>query len=321
MKIVILDGYAVNPGDLSWEPLAAQGELTVYDRTVPEETRAHMGDAEIVFTNKTLVTRELIEDCPSLKLLGVLATGYNSVDCTAAQEKGIPVVNIPAYSTASVAQLVIALLLEACQRVGDHSRAVHEGKWCRSKDFAYWDYPMMELDGKTMGIVGFGNIGQKVAEIARALGMEILYHARSPKPELENEKVQFASLDEIYAKSDVITLHCPLFPETTGLINQESIPKMKDGVILINTSRGPIIDEQAVADALRTGKIAYAGVDVLSFEPMKEDNPLLGAPNCFITPHIGWAPIEARRRLMDMAGENLRAFLDGKPIHVVNGVS
>ena len=321
MKIVVLDGYTENPGDLSWGPLEALGELTVYDRTPVEdeaEIRRRIGEAEVVFTNKVPLSRRVIEGCPGLRFISVLATGYNVVDVDAARERGIPVSNIPAYGTASVAQFAIALLLEICHHVGGHSQAVRQGRWESCPDWCFWDYPLIELAGKTMGIIGFGRIGQQTRRIARALGMEVL--ACDGHPTDSGRAVgTYVSLDELYARADVIALHCNLTPENTGLIDRSAIAKMKDGVILLNNARGQLINEQDLADALNSGKVGAAGLDVVSTEPIRGDNPLLGAKNCLITPHISWAPLESRRRIMETAAENLRAFLAGRPINVVNG--
>ena len=319
MKIVVLDGYAENPGDLSWEGLKQFGEVTVYDRTpyAEEEIIRRIGDAEAVFTNKCPVSRRTIESCRNLKFISVLATGYNIVDTKYAAERGIPVSNIPTYGTASVAQFAIALLLEICHHVQHHTDEVHKGRWASNPDWCFWDYPLIELAGKTMGIIGFGRIGRTTGRIAKAMGMKILAAGSHPVPEGE-EIAEYVSLDELFSRSDVIVLHCPLFPETEGLINKETIARMKDGVILINNSRGPLIVEQDLADALESGKVYAAGLDVVSVEPIREDNPLLTAKNCLITPHISWAPKEARERIMAVSLENLRAFAEGKPIHVVN---
>ena len=321
MKIVVLDGYTENPGDLSWEPLAAFGELKVYDRTPDEDAVIieRIGDAQIVFTNKCPIRRTVIDACPDLKYISVLATGYNVVDVQYAAEKGIPVSNIPTYGTAAVGQFAIALLLEICQHVAHHSEAVHQGRWERSVDWCFWDYPLIELDGKTMGIIGFGKIGQTTGRIAKALGMRILATGSRETPE-GRTIAEYVDLDTLLRESDVIALHCPLFPSTQGIINRETIAKMKDGVILINNSRGPLIVEQDLADALNAGKVAAAGLDVVSTEPIRGDNPLLRAKNCLITPHISWAPKEARGRIMDISAQNLEAFLSGRPIHVVNGL-
>ena len=312
MKIVILDGYAANPGDLSWAPLEALGELNVYDRTPADQVAARIADAELVLTNKTVLTRELIAGAKKLKYIGVLATGYNVVDVTAAAELGVVVTNIPAYSTDSVAQLVFALLLEICHNVGHHSQAVHAGRWSANQDFCFWDTPLIELAGKTMGIVGYGRIGHKVAEIARCFGMNVIAWTRTPRdPEC-------VSLDELLERSDVISLHCPLFPETKNLINRDTIAKMKDGVILINTSRGPVVNDADLREALESGKVYAAGADVSTVEPIPADSPLLGAKNMFLTPHIAWATFEARKRLMDIAVKNVEAFLSGAPVNTVN---
>lgn len=312
MKIVVLDGYAANPGDLSWAPFERMGELCVYDRTVAEDVAQRLADADIALTNKTVLSREILSAAKNLKYVGVLATGYNVVDVTAARELGITVTNIPAYSTDSVAQMVFALLLEICHHVGDHSRAVHAGRWSSNPDFCFWDTPLIELAGKTLGIVGYGRIGKRVAEIARCFGMNVIAWTRTPRdPEC-------VSLDELLAQSDVISLHCPLFPETQHLINAETIAKMKDGAILINTSRGPVIDEQALAVALQNGKLYAAAADVATVEPIHADNPLLGLNNMIFTPHIAWATGEARKRLMEIAVSNLEAYLNGTPVNVVS---
>ena len=321
MKIVVLDGHCLNSGDLDWDGLQALGECTIYDRTSltdVEEIISRIGDAQIVYTNKTPMPREVFERCPGIKFVGVLATGYNVVDVDAARERGIPVSNIPTYGTASVGQFAIALLLEICHHVGHHSEAVHGGKWEHNADWCFWDYPLVELDGKTMGIIGYGRIGQATGRIAQALGMRVLAYDAYRNPELENEACHYATLEEVLTQSDVIALHCPLFPETEGLINSESIAKMKDGVIILNNSRGPLIVEQDLADALNSGKVAAAGLDVVSTEPIKGDNPLLKAKNCVITPHISWAPKESRKRLMDIAVGNLEGFLKGEAVNVVN---
>lgn len=318
MKIVILDGYTENPGDLSWSGMEQFGEVTVYDRTPQELIIKRIGDAEAVYTNKTPLTKSTLEACPGIKYIGVLATGYNVVDIEAAKERGIPVSNIPSYGTEAVAQFTIALLLELCHHIGDHSRSVMAGDWTRSEDFCYWNYPLTELAGKTMGIIGFGRIGQAVAKIAQALGMKILAYSRTREEGLETETCRYAELDELLANSDVISLHCPLHPDTQGMINKETIAKMKDHVMILNSSRGPLIVEEDLKEALNSGKVGGAAVDVVSAEPMKEDNPLLKARNCIITPHIAWAPKETRQRLMDIAVDNLRAYAEGCPQNVVN---
>lgn len=320
MKIVVLDGYAENPGDLSWGALEALGELTVYDRAGgggEAETIGRIGEAEVVVTNKTPISRRVIDACPGMRFIALLATGYNVVDAAYAGERGIPVSNVPAYGTASVSQFSIALLLEICHHAAHHSDTVHAGKWAACADWCYWDYPLIELDGKTMGIIGFGRIGQQTGRIARALGMRVLACGSHPS-DSGRAIADYVELDALLAASDVIALHCPLFPETEGIINRETIRKMKDGVILLNNSRGPLVVEQDLADALNSGKVYAAGLDVVSTEPIREDNPLLTAKNCIITPHISWAPRESRQRIMDTAAQNIRAYLDGAPINVVN---
>ena len=319
MKIVILDGYTENPGDLSWDALRAFGELTVYDRTPYDdgEIARRIGDAEVVFTNKCPIRRPVFDACPQMKFISVLATGYNIVDTACARERGIPVSNIPTYGTAAVGQFAIALLLEICHHVAHHSDAVHAGRWESSPDWCFWDYPLIELAGKTMGIIGFGRIGQTTGRIARALGMTVLASG-SRETEEGRAIAEYVDRDTLFARSDVVVLHCPLFPETAGMINRDSIAKMKDGVILINNSRGQLVVEQDLADALNSGKIYAAGLDVVSSEPIRGDNPLLTAKNCLITPHISWAPREARVRIMDCAVQNLQAYVDGAPINVVN---
>lgn len=316
MKIVILDAYAANPGDLSWDEFAALGELTVYDRTAQEDAAARIGDAEVVFINKVRLTDEIFAACPNLKLVSILATGYNIVDLAAAKRRGITVCNVPGYSTRAVVQMTFALLLEICQQVGLHSGAVHTGRWQTCPDFCFWDRPLIELDGKTMGIVGYGAIGSAVGTVAQALGMKLLVTARHEKPVPEGAR--FVSLPELLAQSDVVSLHCPQTAENARMIDAGALAQMKDGAILLNTARGGLLDEQAVADALRSGKLLAAGMDVVSAEPIRADNPLLTEPNCFLTPHIAWAPLETRRRLQAISAENLRAFLAGKPQNVVN---
>lgn len=321
MKIVILDGYIKNPGDLSWARFEELGELTVYDRTPASDTgliQERIGDAEAVLVSGVPLKREVIESCPSIRYIGVMSTGYDGVDIEAARERNIPVCNIPSYGTAAVSQFTIALLLEICSRVGHHDEAVKKGKWGEQPDFCFWDYPLIELSGKTMGIVGFGRIGQRTAAIAAALGMRILYYDGMRKMELETEHCQFAERRELFAESDVIALHCPLLPDTKGMINRETIAGMKDGVILINSSRGALIVEKDLARALSCGKVYAAGLDVVSQEPVSMDSPLLTAPNCIITPHIAWAARESRGRLLEMAADNLAAFAAGRPVNIVN---
>ena len=320
MKIVVLDGYTLNPGDLSWAGIERFGSCAIHDRTdhAPKTVIKTIGDAEIVLTNKTPLPREVLEMVPSVRYIGVLATGFNVVDVQAAKDKGIVVTNIPTYGTAAVAQFTLALILEICHRVGAHSDAVARGDWTRSADFCFWNSPLIELEGKTLGCIGFGRIGQATASAAQALGMNILAYNRSQDTSLESDSCKYASLDEVFANSDIISLHCPLTAETEGLINRANIAKMKDGVMIINTSRGPLIVEQDLADALNSGKVAAAAVDVVSKEPILAGNPLLHARNCIITPHIAWAPIESRARLMDVAVGNLVAYLNGAPTNVVN---
>lgn len=318
MKIVVLDGYTLNPGDISWDAMGQLGELVVYDRTPAEKIIERIDNAEIVLTNKVNLTKDILEKTPSVKYIGVMATGYNVVDTEYAKEIGIVVTNVPAYSTDSVAQLVFAFILEFCHHVGEHSRVVHEGKWTKSHDFSFWDYPLIEIKNKTLGIIGFGAIGQKVAQIACAFGMKVLFYSRTQKPDYENENIKFAPFDDVLAKSDFISLHCPLTEETKGLINKKAISKMKEGAFLINTSRGPVINEQNVAEALNTGRLAGLGTDVVSVEPIQVDNPLLSAKNCIITPHFAWAPKEARNRLMNTLISNIIAFIEKDPVNVVN---
>ena len=320
MKIVVLDGYTENPGDLSWDGLGALGELTVYDRTpVDDEAEIirRIGDAALVYTNKTPISRRVIDACPNMKFISLLATGYNVVDYRYAGEKGIPVTNVPTYGTASVSQFSIALLLEICHHIGHHDSSVHAGNWERSIDWCYWDYPLIELEGKTMGIIGFGRIGQAEGRVAKALGMRVLANDLYPS-DSGRAIAEYVDLDTLLAQSDVVTLHCNLTPENTGFINKDAIAKMKDGAILINNARGQLINEQDVADALNSGKLAAAGLDVVSTEPIRGDDPLLKAKNCIITPHISWAPKESRQRIMDCAVANAKAFLAGSPINVVN---
>lgn len=320
MKIVILDGYAENPGDLSWDGFREFGDVTVYDRTSYVEATIiaeRIGDAEIVVLNKTPISRETLDRCQNIRLIAVMATGYNVVDCGYAREKGILVVNVPTYGTASVSQFSIALLLEICHHIGHHDQTVHAGKWANHADWCYWDYPLIELEGKTIGIIGFGRIGQNEGRIAKALGMKVL--AYDPYPNNAGWEVgQYVNLDTLLSKADVVTLHCNLTSENIGMINKDSIAKMKDGAILINNARGQLINEQDVADALNCGKLAAAGLDVVYTEPIRADNPLLRAKNCIITPHISWGAKESRQRIMKCTEGNIRAFLAGEPVNVVN---
>jgi glycerate dehydrogenase len=323
MKIVVLDGYTLNPGDLSWEGLDKLGELTVYDRTSYDRSKEDLvveraKDAEIVLLNKTILSGEAMLKMPNLKYVGVLATGYNIVDVAAAKGKGVVVTNIPTYGTDSVAQMAIALMLEMCHHVGAHSESVKSGEWANNPDWCYWNYPLIELAGKTMGIIGYGRIGQGTGRIAQALGMKVLAFDSYQNKALESQTMQYVQLEELFAESDVVVLHCPLFESTKGIICKDTIAKMKDGVMIINNSRGPLVIEEDLAEALNNGKVMGAAVDVVSTEPIKGDNPLLKAKNCIITPHISWAPKESRKRLMDIAVDNLEKFLAGNPINVVN---
>ena len=314
MKITILDGHALNPGDLSWDCFKQFGTVSYYDRTEDEAlTVERIGHSDIILLNKVPITENVLSKCPNLKLICVLATGYNVVDCKAAAARGIPVCNVPGYSTDAVAQFTFALLLELCHQVGLHSNSVHNGEWSTCPDFCYWKTPQMELAGKTMGIIGYGAIGQAVANIARAFGMNVLAYSRTHYP-----NHSYVDLDVLLSKSDIISLHCPLFPENTGMINAQTIAKMKDGAILLNTARGALIDEAAVADALRSGKLRGMAADVVCSEPIPENSPLLAAPNCILTPHMAWAPIESRQRILDETVQSIRAFLNGKPQNVVN---
>ena len=316
MKIIVLDGYGLNPGDLTWKGFEELGELTVYDRTSPSELLERAAGAEALVTNKTLITSENMDALPDLKYIGVLATGYNVVDIDAAKARGIVVTNIPAYSTASVAQMVFAHILNITQRVGYYADENKQGRWTKNADFCYWDTHLVELQGKKMGIVGFGNIGQATARIAQAFGMEVCVYSSKPQFALPSG-IKKMELDELFGECDVVSLHCPLTPDTKEMVNAERLSKMKPNAILINTGRGPLINEQDLADALNEGKIAAAGLDGLSVEPSVEGNPLLGARNCFITPHIAWATLEARTRLMEIAVQNLKSYLKGQIINNV----
>lgn len=317
MKIVVLDGFAANPGDLSWEDMKMLGNLTVYDRTTPEEVVDRAKDADAVLTNKVVLNDEVLSQLPTLRYIGVLATGFNVVDTEAARRRGIDVTNIPAYSTDSVAQLTFAHLLNITNRVDHYATLNRQGRWTHNPDFVYWDTPLMELSGKTMGIVGLGNIGMKVAVLARQFGMDVFAMTSKNSSDLP-QGIQKTTFEGLLAVSDVLTLHCPLTPQTHHLIDATALSRMKPGAILINTGRGPLVDEQAVADALNEGRLLAYGADVLSVEPPAADNPLLCCPNAFLTPHIAWATKEARRRLMQIAVDNLRAYKAGKPQNVVN---
>ncbi len=318
MKIVILDGQALNPGDLSWESVTQLGETVIYDQTVTEaDAISRIGDSEIVITNKTVITEAIMDACPNIKLICISATGYNNVDGPAARKRNIPVCNVPGYGTTAVAQFTIALLLELCHRIGYHSDLVHEGEWEKCPNFCFWRTPQTELTGKTFGIIGYGSIGRSVARIASALGMNVITYSRSRRED-PSGIAEYVDLDTLLERSDVISLHCPLFPETEGIICAETISKMKDGVMILNTARGPLIEENALADALRSGKVKGAAVDVVSREPILGTNPLLSAPNCIITPHMAWTQTEARQRVVDITAGNIRAFLKEKATNVVN---
>ena len=319
MKLVITDGYCENPGDLSWEPLKQFGELVIYDRTEDDEDKIidRIGDADIAIINKVPITERIMDACPNLKAIAILATGYNVVDIDAAKKRGIPVCNVPAYGTDAVAEFAMSLLLALCHHVGHHADAVKEGRWENCPDFCFWDYPLMDLHGKTMGIIGFGRIGRTTGKLANAFGMKVLATGSRPTPEGE-ALADYVDLDTLLARSDVIALHCPLLPGTKDIICRENIEKMKDGVIIINNARGGCVVEQDLADALNSGKVAAAGLDVVSTEPISGDNPLLAAKNCIITPHISWASRECRQRILDTTVENVRSFLAGTPKNVVN---
>lgn len=310
MKIVVLDGYSLNPGDLSWARLERLGVVRIYDRTKEDEIEKRIGDAQIVITNKTSITRDLLEKKKDIRYIGVLATGYNVVDIDAARDHGVVVTNIPAYGTQAVAQYVFALLLELCHRVGHHDERVKTGGWSRSEDFCFWDFPLIELAGKTMGLIGYGRIGQATAKIAKAFGMDVVAHTPRKTEGIEDE-VEFVDLAELYRRSDIISLHCPLKDDNIRMINTQTISEMKDGVKIINTARGPLIDEDDLLNALNSGKVSGAALDVLTIEPALENNPLYGAKNCIITPHIAWAPREARERLLNIAVDNLEVYLKG----------
>lgn len=318
MKIVILDGSAVNPGDLSYDCIRQFGEMTLYQRTDSEEEAIQrIADSEIVVVNKVPITENVLSACPNIKLICVQATGYNVVDCEACAKRGIPVTNVPSYGTAAVAQFTIALILELCHQIGLHNQSVHRGDWVKSSTFCYWLTPQTELAGKTIGIVGFGRIGRAVGQLAKAFGMQVLAYSRS-ETGAGGEIGEYVDLDTLLRRSDIVSLHCPLFPATEKIINADTLSKMKDGAMLINTSRGGLVDEAALAQALNSGKLRGAAVDVVSQEPMQADNPLLNCEKCIITPHIAWAPVESRKRLLDCVVENIRCFLAGTPQNVVN---
>ena len=318
MKIVILDGYTLNPGDLSWDELKQSGDVEIHDRTPQEKVVERAKDAEVVFTNKTPLGEDLLKQLPRLKFIGVLATGYNIINIEVAKQQGIVVSNVPGYGTPSVVQMTFALLMELTLHVQHHSNTVREGKWSASKDFCYWDYPLVELANKTLGIIGFGDIGGKVADVATAFGMSIIGNSRTQTDQSHRKNFRWVSVTELLKQSDVVSIHCPLTPETKGLINKENLQLMKPSAYLLNTSRGPVIVDQDLADALNNDVIAGAGIDVLSTEPPPAGNPLFTAKNCIITPHIAWATKEARSRLMDITVNNLNAFLKGEPVNVVS---
>lgn len=316
MKIVVLDSYTLNPGDQDWEPLQTLGDFTEYDRTPPAQIVERAQDAEIVLVNKVILNREIISQLPKLRYIGVLATGYNNIDIEAAKEKGIIVTNVRAYGPASVAQQSFALLLALVNHAELHSQSVHAGEWTNAADWCYWKTPLVELAGKTLGLIGFGDIGSQVARIAQAFGMKVIVYRKNPSL-TQDDSITLVSLEAIFAQSDVVSLHCPLTDETKGIINATNLALMKPTSYLLNTGRGPLINEQELADALKQGTIAGAGLDVLSVEPPKADNPLLSAPNCIITPHIAWATFEARKRLLSMAADNVKAFLNGNPVNTI----
>jgi len=318
MKIVILDGYTLNPGDLSWHALQQLGNVHIYDRTPQNQVVERAKDAEVVFSNKTPLGEDLLHQLPKLKFIGVLATGYNIINIQVAKQNGVVVSNVPGYGTPSVVQMTFALLLELCQHVQHHSNTVLNGKWSASKDFCYWDYPLVELENKTIGIIGFGDIGSKVGDVATAFGMNIIGNSRTQTDQSHRKNFKWASVPELLEQSDVVSIHCPLTPETKGLINKENLQLMKPSAILLNTSRGPVIIDEDLAVALNNEVIAGAGIDVLSTEPPPAGNPLFTAKNCIITPHIAWATKEARSRLMDITVNNLKAFINGNPVNVVN---
>jgi len=318
MKLVVLDGYTLNPGDLNWEGIKKFGDLEVHDRTPESLIVERCKGAEIIFTNKTPLREAILSQLPDLKYIGVLATGYNVVDVDYAKTRGIAVANVPGYGTASVVQMTFALLLELCQHVQSHSDSVRQGGWAASPDFCYWNYPLIELEGKSIGIIGFGSIGQKVADIATAFGMNVIGFSRTRSDQSHRKNFKWAELNDLLKESDVVSVHCPLFPETQGIINKDSLRLMKRTAFFLNTSRGPLMVDQDLADALNEGIIAGAGIDVLSVEPPSADNPLFKAKNCLITPHIAWATKEARSRLMGIAENNLSSFLNQKPINIVN---
>lgn len=323
LKAVVLDGYTLNPGDLDWSPLQTLVDVDLYDRTTYSYDEIDLvieraKDADVILTNKTPISKKAIENLPKLKYIGMLSTGFDVIDVKVAKERNILVTNIPSYGTDTVSQFAIGLLLEICHHIGSHNDLVKSGKWTNNEDWCFWKYPLIELSGKTMGIIGYGRIGQATGRIAQAFGMKVVAYDQYQNKELENENMRYVDLDELYKRADVITLHCPLTEENRCIINKESISKMKDGVIILNNSRGPLIHERDLADALNSDKVGGAALDVVSTEPIKEDNPLLTAKNCIITPHISWATKEARQRLFNTVVENLQNFLEGNPTNVIN---
>ena len=318
MKIVVMDGHALDPGDLGWQGFEALGEFEYYDRTPPQLILPRMAGAGAVLVNKTPITAATLAACPDLRYIGVLATGYNVVDTAAAAARGIPVCNVPDYGTEAVAQFTFALLLELCHRVGDHSRDVHGGEWCQKTDFCYWNTPQRELAGLVFGVVGYGRIGRAAARIARAFGMKVLACGPHLAPGPLEDGATAVTLEELFAAADVVSLHCPLTAQNAGMIDRKAIAAMKPGVLLLNTARGPLVNEADLAAALKSGRVAGAALDVVSAEPIRADNPLLGAPNCILTPHMAWGAKAARQRLMDTAVENLRSFLAGRTVNAVN---
>lgn len=318
MKIIVLDGYTLNPGDISWEPLSSQGELVCFDRTEADQVAKRIGDAEAVFTGKALIGRDVFDACPNIRFIGAMSTGYNIIDVEEAKRRGVMVANVPAYASEAVAQHTFALLLAITNRVAEHSASVRRGEWTANPDWCYWLYPIMELKDKTIGIIGFGRIGQETARLATAFRMRVLAYDEVLNPALEKEGFHYADLDRVLTESDVIALHCPLFPSTRGIINKSALSKMKDGVIILNASRGPLVVENDLRDALASGKVYCAGVDVVSTESIEMDNPLLEVDNVYFTPHIAWAPRETRTRMMRILAENLRQFMAGTPVNIVN---
>ena len=317
MKAVYLEEGAVNKGDITLKPIMDVIETEVYYNTTEEDKFEHIGDAEVVFSNKVIFDEETFKKCPNLKYIGVCATGYNVIDIEAAKRHGVTVTNVPAYSTDAVAQLTWGFIIELVNHISVHNKSIHEGEWCKSEIFCYWLDKVTELSGKTLGVIGYGNIGRKVTDIALIFGMKVLVYTAHPDKYEAKENMKFVSKDEVFKNADIITLHCPMNDETKGMICKENIEKMKDGIYIVNVSRGGLVNEQDLADALKSGKVAGAAADVVSVEPIKEDNPLLGAPNMILTPHIGWASVEARERLIQAVADNLKAYLNGEKLNVL----